>query len=183
MSHRPLIPWCLSLLQGFDVSFATRLGWRVPRYSFLQWPKNSLASASTCLHWPFRRSFPSKSPGGAGWPYFCVKSIVGDNKIGEKGSEENGISGLAFIIAVTSAVSMHRISYVSVSGLQKHAVQYCACHSNHTFPHTSHVGRVRGVELPCTALAVEITQDAVLLFIRRSHPQFSTGSKEVSTSI
>lgn len=72
--------------------------------------QNSLASARTCLHWPFMRSFPLKSPGEAGRPDFFVKSIAGDSNTGEKGSEETGISGLAFIIADTS---MHRTSCVS----------------------------------------------------------------------
>lgn len=90
--ERPLIPRRLSLLQQhnvprFNVSMCllpVTPWWRVLRYSFLQQPQNSLASACTCLHWPFMRSFPLKLPSGAGRPDFCIKSIAGDTRLERK---------------------------------------------------------------------------------------------------
>lgn len=53
-----------------------------------------------------------KSPGEGGTPTFWVRSID-DVRINESsGSFETGISVLAFMIAVTSAISVHKISWV-----------------------------------------------------------------------
>lgn len=53
-----------------------------------------------------------KSPGGGGTPTFWFKSIDGDRMNGSSGSLETGINGLALIIAVTSAISVHKTSWV-----------------------------------------------------------------------
>ena len=39
---------------------------------------------------------------------FCVRSMAGDSRTGEEGSDETGTSGLALIIADTSAINVHQ---------------------------------------------------------------------------
>ena len=67
-----------------------------------------------CLLFCLLRLASEKFPGGRGGvPIFCVSSIDGVSISGASGSEETGISGRELIIAVTSAINVHRTSWVT----------------------------------------------------------------------
>lgn len=96
--HHPLE--CLACHQSTcDVS--------VTRYSCLHRFQKLSARHCTCFHWFLWRSLRSKSPGGAVTAViFWMRIIAGISIVGLSGSVDTGVNGLAFKMAMTSAISV-----------------------------------------------------------------------------
>ncbi len=85
----------------------------VLRYPHFHLFQNMSAKPWTCLHPSLMRCVSSKLPDGGGGaePVLQVRSIAGVRMRSDSGSDDTGMSGLAFMIAVTLAMSVVRTSY------------------------------------------------------------------------
>ncbi|MEE6523756.1 hypothetical protein FKM82_022790 [Ascaphus truei] len=93
-------------ISGFTVCHLWR-SWSVTRYSRLQRSQNVLAKYCTCLHCRLCISLEWKPSTGVGtFPTFWVSSIAGVKTLGDSGSVDTGIKGLALTIADISAMNV-----------------------------------------------------------------------------
>lgn len=115
-------PWTkttsLTLMFGFSSVHAVRFWW-VMRYSRLHCSQKLSARNCTCFLWCKWSSGVSTFPDGAVKVLvFCIKCIAGVKMVGLSGSVDTGMSGLAFITPITSAIKVLSTSWVSCDRLQ-----------------------------------------------------------------